>query len=504
MNLSAVNPSVTHHVLCIDDEASGLNLRRLILERNGYMVSTAGNVSEALALFRSRDFDLVATDHLLGRETGTAMAKVMKRLKPNVPIILLSGTTDEPESFENIDAFVSKAEGPESFLAKVTQLIARPHSTIASSPDLLTAEEAFSTESQRVQLLAAIVQSSDDAIFSKTLDGTILSWNKAAERMYGYRPEEIIRKRVSVLLPADRPNEVHDILNRLRHGEKIEHFETVRVAKNGHLLSVSLTISPIHDQEGRIVGASTIARDMTRSKLAEQALRNSEKLATAGRMAATLAHEINNPLEAVTNALYLLAESPSLDASARQFLTIAQDELAKVRQVTTLTLGLHRGDAERPQQVKVSGLIDNVLALYGRKLRSLGIAVETRYDADVPVNAFPGELRQVLSNVIVNAADALEKSGDKLCIHVFESLDWTNLTQRGLRITVSDNGCGIPVEKRAQMFEPFFTTKGNRGTGIGLWVSLGIVRKHGGTIRFRSSVRDGRSGTTFSIFLPVT
>jgi signal transduction histidine kinase len=127
-----------------------------------------------------------------------------------------------------------------------------------------------------------------------------------------------------------------------------------------------------------------------------------------------------------------------------------------------------------------------VLTLYGRKLRTLGITIDTRYDADVAVNAFPGELRQVFSNIIVNAADALEKLGDRLCIHVFESLDWTNLTKRGLRITVSDNGCGIPFEKRAQMFEPFFTTKGNRGTGIGLWVSLGIVRKHGE--RFGSEV----------------
>jgi signal transduction histidine kinase len=245
--------------------------------------------------------------------------------------------------------------------------------------------------------------------------------------------------------------------------------------------------------------------DITRSKLAEESLRNSEKLAVAGRMAATVAHEINNPLEAVTDALYLLAESPSLDNSARQFLTIAQDELAKIRQIAILTLGLYRGDAERPQQVKVPELIDNVLSLYGRKLlRTLGVSIETRYDTDVTVNAFPGELQQVFSNLIVNAADAFEKSGGKLFIHVSESLDWTNLTQRGLRITISDNGCGIPVEKRAHIFEPFFTTKGSKGTGIGLWVSHGIVRKYGGTMRFRSVVKQGRSGTTFSIFLPVT
>ena len=144
-----------------------------------------------------------------------------------------------------------------------------------------------------------------------------------------------------------------------------------------------------------------------------------------------------------------------------------------------------------------------MLALYGHKLRSLGIVVETRYDSDVPVNAFPGELRQVFSNLIVNAADALEKSGDRLCIHVFDSADWTTRTQRGIRITISDNGSGIPAEKRRQIFEPFYTTKGSKGTGIGLWVSLGIVQKYGGTIRFRSVLKPGRSGTTFSVFLPV-
>ena len=388
---------------------------------------------------------------------------------------------------------------------KVEPLLAQLQPTrLSQIPDLSIVDEPLSTESQGLQLLAAIVESSDDAILTTTLDGTVLSWNKAAERMYGHRHEEIIGNPVSILLPTDRPDEVDDILERLRRGEKVDHFETVRVAKDGRLLTVSLTISPIRDSAGRIVGASSIARDITHSKLAEQSLRNSEKLAAAGRMAATVAHEINNPLEAAAYALYLLAESPSLDNSARQFLTIAQEELARIRQIAILTLGLHRGDAEYPQQVRVPDLIDNVLALYGRKIRTLGVAVETRYDADVPVTAFAGELRQVISNLIVNAADALEKAGDKLCIHVFESLNWANLAQRGLRITISDNGCGIPVERRARIFEPFFTTKGSKGTGIGLSVSLGIVRKYGGTMRFRSVVKRGRSGTTFSIFLPLS
>lgn len=466
-------------------------------------MSTAETVSKALALFKSRDFDLVITDHLLGRDTGTAMAKEMKRLRPTVPIIVLSGATDTPEDIATADAFLSKAEGPEVLLAKVKELAVRSRTARASRADL-PEKESLLTEPGTLQTLAAIVESSDDAIFSKTLDGTIMTWNKAAEGIYGYLAEDIIGRSVLLLEPSDRGGEVHNILERLKNNQKVDHFETTRVAKDGRLLTMSLTVSPIRGADSRVIGASTIARDITRSKLAEQSLRNSEKLAIAGRMAATVAHEINNPLEAVTNALYLLSESPSLDESAGQLLAVAQDELAKIRRIATATLKLHRGDADRPQPVRIAELIDNVFSLYGRKLRSLGIVVETRYETDMLVNACPGELRQVFSNIVVNAVDALEISGDKLCIHVFSSFDWTSPIQRGLRITISDTGVGIPVEKREHIFKPFYTTKGSKGTGIGLWVSLGIVEKHGGTMRFRSTVKPGHSGTTFSVFLPTT
>jgi PAS domain S-box-containing protein len=226
--------STPYRILCVDDEASGLRLRQLILERKGYLVSTAATVTEALALFKSTGIALVVTDHLLGRETGTAMAKEMKRLKPTVPVIVLSGETNTPEGIESSDAFISKAVGTESLLAKVTQLLTQSETaSVRRSPDMPNVEEPFSTESQQSQLLAAIVESSDDAIFSKTLDGRILSWNKSAEGMYGYRAEEIIGRPVSILLPPDHPDEVNDILVRLRRGEKVDHFETVRVAKDG-------------------------------------------------------------------------------------------------------------------------------------------------------------------------------------------------------------------------------------------------------------------------------
>jgi PAS domain S-box-containing protein len=498
-------------VLCVDDEPSSLNRRKVILEYKGYLVSVARTAAEALAIFRSTDFDLVVTGHLLGRGTGAAMAREMKRLKPDVPIIMMSKATDSSGGIETVDAFISEQELPESLIAKVDEL-ALQFRNVVPGPALLNSVEEmpFSGQPEIAQLLAGIVESSDDAIFSKTLEGTITTWNKAAENLYGYRAEEIIGKSAALLQPSDCPGEVQDILQRLRNGEKVEHFETTRVAKDGHMLRVSQTISPIRGAGDRVIGASTIARETTRStrestgneSLRNDSLRNSEKLAAAGRMVAIVAHEIRSPLAATTDALHLLAESPSLDDSARQFLAIARDELAEITQIATATLGLHRGDVQSPQPVQVPELIDNVLTLYGRRLRNLGIAVETRYETDLPVDAFSGELRQVFSNIILNAVDALEKTGNKLCVHVVSAFDWANPSRRGLRATISDNGPGIPAPELKQIFDAFYTTKGNKGTGIGLWLCHDIVRKHGGKIRVRSTVKPGHSGTTLSVFLP--
>ena len=488
-------------MLCVDDEAAGLQFRKLILERQGYLVVTATTDREALVIFKTEHFDLVVTDHLLGRTTASAMIREMKRHDARIPILVLSGIAEIPDRLDNVGAFVSKADGPAVLLSKIEELLRGHHGTRLA--ELEGARTPVDSETESLQrLLAAIVESSDDAIFSKTLAGTITSWNRAAEKMYGYTAEEVIGRPVSILLPPDRPDEMQTILERLKRGEKLVHFETTRVAKDGHFLSVSLTISPICDSLGQITGASTIARDITQQKLAEQALRNSEKLALAGRMAATVAHEINNPLEAVTNILYLLEQSSTWDDAARQFVRVAQEEVEKIRQITKLTLGFHRQSDVQRVQVRIPELIDNALALCRRKIQSFGISVETRYDSAGVVQGIPAELRQVLSNLIINAVDALQKTGNKLIVHVFDSRDWRNPDRRGARIIVSDDGSGIPATARAHIFEPFYTTKGDEGTGMGLWVTRGIVEKYGGTIRVRSCVHPERSGTTFSIFIP--
>ena len=490
-------------ILCVDDEASGLYFRKLILEQHGYRVLTAVSASEGLDIFKGSDIDLVVTDHLLGRGTGTKMAAEIRSLKPEAPIIVLSGTSDVPEGLEHADIFLSKTEGPEKLLVEIQDLLARRQSA-ANSAGSLSKILPFDTEGGAFQaLLAAMVEGSDDAIFSKTLDGIVTSWNRAAERMYGYPRQEMVGKPISILLPPDRPNEVRDILSRLKRGESLKHYETTRVAKDGHQLNVSLTISPIQDAQGKIVGASTIARDITRLKMAEQALRNSERLAVAGRMAATVAHEINNPIESVGNILYLLGKTKALDETSREFVRAAQEELKRISQITRVTLGFYRNWERRQVQVKIIDLVENVLTLYSRKSASLGISIEKQYRGEGIVTGDAGELRQVFSNLILNAMEALTKAGSRLRIRIFDSADWKDRNLRGVRTIISDNGPGIPVADRARIFDPFYTTKGEEGTGVGLWVSRGIVESHAGSISFKSRVTPQRSGTAFSVFLPL-
>jgi PAS domain S-box-containing protein len=482
-------------ILAVDDESSGLYFRKLILEHAGHTVLSSTGVEEALVLFRENPVDIVVTDHLLGRQTGNDMAAEMKRTKPEVPIILLSGTSTIPEPLVHADSFLSKTEGPEQLLETVNQLLSRHATSYESTPG--PAEQTPLHE-----LLAAIVEDSQDAVLSKTLDGTILTWNKAAERMYGYRADEVIGKNVSILLTPDRPNETREILQRLRQGERIERFETSRRTKDGRTIFVSLTISPVRQPQGRIIAVSTIARDITENKMAEEALRNSERLAVAGRMAATIAHEINNPLETVTNVLYLLSRNARLDEPARQHLKIADEELRRIAQITRSTLGLYRERDTTPGRVNLSEMIENLMLFYQRQVHSLNVKVEKRFDSPGRVIGVSGELRQVIANLLANAIDALGVAGTKLILHVYESADWRNLSKRGIRVVVADDGSGITAETQANLFHPFYTTKGQKGTGLGLWVSRGIVTKHGGSIRVRS--RTGSShGTCFAVFLPL-
>ncbi len=255
-----------------------------------------------------------------------------------------------------------------------------------------------------------------------------------------------------------------------------------------------------YDPEGRPQRLAGICMDIDEHKRAEENMRQSEKLAATGRLAASIAHEINNPLEAVTNLVYLARTDPSLSPAAAQYLTIADQELGRVAHLAKQTLGFYR-DSSFPVHVRLDVVCDEILELYARRIESKEIIVEKNSAPDAEITAFEGEIRQVFSNLIANALDALPRRGT-LRIRVSRAFDRRDGQRPGVRVTVADSGSGIPQEKLNRVFEPFFTTKKDVGTGLGLWLSRNIVEKHAGYIRVRSSASPGRSGTTFTVFLP--
>lgn len=350
---------------------------------------------------------------------------------------------------------------------------------------------------QANSLLAAIVESSDDAIISKDLDGTITSWNAAAERIFGYKPEEIIGKSILTLIPADLQDEEKTIIARLRKGERIDHFETTRVAKSGKLLSLSLTISPVRDANGKVVGASKIARDISEHKEFERRLVETEKIVATGRMAATIAHEINNPLEAVVNLIYLARLSPTVNDQVREYLRLAEQEIERVSLIARQTLGYFRETAT-PVDFPVNVLLDEVLTVYGAKLAYSGIDVHRAYHPAQPLTMRKGELTQLFSNLVANAIDAMPQGGD-LSVSVGPEGD---SPAKGVCVQMVDTGTGISSDLLEKIFEPFFTTKEQRGTGIGLWLSRQFVEGHRGSIAVTSNTDVENHGTTFRISLP--
>jgi PAS domain S-box-containing protein len=344
--------------------------------------------------------------------------------------------------------------------------------------------------------LAAIVDSSDDAIIGKDLAGTIVSWNAAATRLFGYAPEEIVGRSVLVLIPPELHHEESDILRRLAAGERIDHFETRRLRKDGQLVDISLTISPIRDASGKVVGISKTARDITRRKQVEAALFESERMAAVGRMAASIAHEVNNPLEAILNLGYLLAENPSLNREARSYADLLVNEVLRVSEITKQTLSFYR-DTSRIAHVNLGDLLDSVVRLQLPTLQAKSIRVQTRYQTAACVWARPGELRQVFTNLIVNSIDAMP-AGGHIDISVTRAQD-----SAAACATILDNGPGIPLSIRERIFDPFFSTKPAKGTGLGLWITQGIVRKYGGSIRLRTWTDPARhTGTAFRVCLP--
>ena len=381
-------------------------------------------------------------------------------------------------------------------------------------------------EEKRLQL-ATIVESSDDAIIGKDLRGIIVTWNAAAERMCGYSAREVIGQPIYLIVPPDREEELRAIHERIRRGESIYHFETVWVRKDGQQIDISLTISPIKDVTGRIIGSSAIARDITQGKRTNEALRQSKerlqeavtelqaknqemrtmsqqlwqaaKLASVGELAASIAHELNNPLATVSLRVESVLASTSANDPRRRPLEIIEEETKRMGELVGNLLQLSRRHDGQVSTLDVCEELTKAVELIHHHLCQRLISVAQEFAPDTPtIYGDRQKLRQVFLNLLTNASDAMPQGG-KLTMRTAPTT--LHDGKPAVSIEFSDTGVGIPAENLERIMEPFFTTKEEgKGTGLGLAICRRVVSEHHGTIQIASKVG---KGSTVRILLPI-
>ncbi|HSU18161.1 MAG TPA: ATP-binding protein, partial [Acidobacteriaceae bacterium] len=341
---------------------------------------------------------------------------------------------------------------------------------------------------------AELLELASEAIMVRDASGAIRFWNGGAEALYGWKRNEAIGLDFQQLLgrqPASMEQEISQALNKRGRWEgNLRHRN-----RDGHEVLVA-SRQAVQTETGAVL---EITRDITAQVIAEEALRRNERLAAMGKLAGIVAHEINNPLEAITNAFYLLRHHPSLDPEAVYYAQIAEQELARVSHITKQTLSFYR-ESQKAVEVSLSELLDDVLELQQRPMSSSNITLERHYCSKAVVHGFPSELKQVFMNLVSNAIQAMPQGG-RMRVRLIETESGRG-RPAGVQVFISDTGSGITPDHAKRLFEPFFTTKSAKGTGLGLWISRGIVQKHEGTLRFRSVFGPNGAATTFQIVIP--
>lgn len=364
-------------------------------------------------------------------------------------------------------------------------------------------------------LQRAILNSANFSSIATDAHGVIQIFNVGAERMLGYTAAEVINK----ITPADISDPKEIVMRAAALSQELETqitpgfealvfkasrgiediYELTYVRKDGSRFPAIVSVTALRDVEEVIIGYLLIGTDNTARKQAEEALLRSEMLASAGRMAASIAHEINNPLEAIINTLYLARTASDLSAESLRYLDTAEGELMRIAHITRQTLGFYR-EFSAATSNPASTLIASVVNLLQAKINANRAIVEQQCGQTLRVMGIAGELRQVLANLLANSLDAIEQN-TRVVVRASASVNPKTGAKR-IRITMADGGHGIGTTTAKRIFDPFFTTKGSVGTGLGLWVCRQLVEKNSGFIRVRSATDGSRRGTTFSVLLP--
>ena len=355
--------------------------------------------------------------------------------------------------------------------------------------------------------LAALVESSNDAIIGKTLDGIITNWNIGAQQIYGYSASEIVGKSISTIFPPDLYHEITEMMEKIRLGERVAKADTIRLRQDGKKIHVALTLSPIKDSDGRVIGVSTVARDITENRLLEEKLRQAQKMEAVGQLAGGVAHDFNNLLGVILGYSGLLLEGLSLNDPSRKAIEEIQKAGERAALLTRQLLAFSRKQVLQPKVLDLNAVVSGMENLLNRLL---GETIELRVVLNPAIGRIKadfGQLEQIIMNLAVNSRDAMPAGGiltiETSNVELDDGYAAQHVaTQPGphVMLAVTDNGCGMDASTKAHIFEPFFTTKGiGKGTGLGLATVYGIVKQSGGSVWVYT---EPGIGTTFKIYLP--
>lgn len=496
------------NILMVDDQPGKLMTYEAILKDLGENLIQARSASEALDCLLHNDVAVVLMDVSMPEMDGFELADMIRHHPrfQKLAIIFISAVhltdLDRIKAYQSgaVD-YISVPVVPELLRAKVSVFaeLHRKNRQLERLNRELEDRVAERTEQLRqsedqLRERADLLELATEAIFVRDMDGILLYWNSGAETLYGWHRQEVLGKPIHLILKTRFPVEFDEVQGVLARTGKWN-GTLVQFTRDGQEVTVAC-------RKALKAGGSAILeinRDITAQLKAEDALRKTERLAAMGRVAGIIAHEINNPLEAITNTFYLLRDNPSLDTEARYLAQLGEQELLRVAHITRQTLGFYR-ESQSPVDVAIPDLLDEILELQSRRIEFGNVVLEKRYRSRGTIRGFPVELKQVFLNLLGNAVQAMPEGG-KLRLHVFES---TSLGHRrpDVRIRICDTGVGIEAEHAKHLFEPFFTTKSAKGTGLGLWISRGIIQKYGGSIRFRSASFKGMKMTCFQVTLP--
>ncbi len=471
-------------ILHVDDREENRYIVAKILRNAGFEVITGTTGREALEL-AAKHPDLIILDVRLPDMMGY---EVSRRIKSNpatnsIPIIQLSASFVTNESKvqaldSGADQYLTQPVEPPVLIASVKALLRLGKAEAISRLSARQWQTTFDALSEGIGLLDS--------------QHNVLRCNRAMSELlhisYGKIEGQNVRAIFDSVFGERLTRELQTFTHRQVHEAK------------GARGWYRITIDPVTNENNEFVGSILVIADTSAQRQAEEALKVTERLAATGRLAHSIAHEINNPLEAVTNLIYLLKGLLKEHSEATEFLNIADIELGRVSRITKQTLSFHRDSAE-PVKTCLSELVNSVLVLFGQQLKEKQISVDTRFEEKNAIEAFPGQLRQVFANFLSNAIDACGANA-RIVVHVFDSKAWRH-GERGVRVVFCDTGRGIPDAAKQKIFEAFFTTKEQKGSGLGLWLSAGIVNQHRGSIKLRSRVQPP-SGTCFSLFFPIT